>query len=194
MGTRPLLWQRCGSARPSGRLPRRVWAQEPAGSVLGGGEAQPVVAPSVLRERQGQGGLEGGLFVDAVVLEDRGGAGRDAVVSRGHPCPVTSDRPASSQPSRSWVPGTSWQPGGGWSGCPEVHTASCLEDTAPSDGGLDRLCTMDASNESCPFPPDSRTGGEASTPVFLPSGPSVGGAEAGPYEAGCLEAGRGREE
>lgn len=35
--------------------------------------------PSVLRQRQGQGGLEGGFLIDAVVLEDRkwgGGAGR----------------------------------------------------------------------------------------------------------------------
>lgn len=28
-------------------------------------------APSVLRERQGQGSLEGGFLIDAVVLEDR---------------------------------------------------------------------------------------------------------------------------
>lgn len=30
-------------------------------------------APSVLGERQGQGGLEGGFLIDAVVLEDRKG-------------------------------------------------------------------------------------------------------------------------
>lgn len=112
VGTWPLLWQQCGSARPSRRLPRRVWAQELAGSVLGGGKAQPVVAPSVLGERQGQGGLEGSLLVDAIVLED----GAELGGTRGHSGPplpghlrqtgVQSPRPAAVQPHShgSWAP------------------------------------------------------------------------------------------
>ena len=46
------------------------------------------------------------------------------------------------------------------------------------------------------FPPRFKDGrvGETSTPIFLPSGPGAGRAEAGAYKAGCLQAGRGREE
>lgn len=51
-------------------------------------------APSVLGERQGQGGLEGGFLIDAVVLEDRG--------AHGH-----------------GVPGALWRLLCGDSGCPE---------------------------------------------------------------------------
>ena len=115
VGTWPLLWQQCGSARPSRRLPRRVWAQELAGSVLGGGKAQPVVAPSVLGERQGQGGLEGGLLVDAVVLEDGAELGGTPWSLRATPArsPQTDlsavPPPCRCSASRSWVLGTLWQ-------------------------------------------------------------------------------------
>lgn len=79
------------------------------------------------------------------------------MVTQGHPCPVTSDRLECSPPALPLFSLTVTGPGHlmatsrGWSGCPE--------DTAPSDGGLDRLCAVDARNESCPFPPDSRTAG-----------------------------------
>lgn len=123
----------------------------------------------------------------------RGGAGRGAVASQGHPRspPQQTGVQPPALPLFSLTvmgPGHLVATSGGWSGCPE--------DTAPSDGGLDRLCAVAARNKSCPSPPRFKDGGvgEASTPVFLPSGPGAGGAEAGAYKAGCLQAGRGREE
>lgn len=165
-----------------------------------------MVALSVLGERQGQGGLEGSLLVNAVVLEDGaelGGApwplratparhpSRPLATPADHSPPQqTGVQPPALPPFSLTVmgPGHLVATSGGWSGCPE--------DTAPSDGGLDRLCAVAARNKSCPSPPRFQDGGvgEASTPVFLPSGPGAGGAEAGAYKAGCLQAGRGREE
>ena len=79
-----------------------------------------MAAPSVLGERQGQGGLEGGLLVDAVVLEDRerswaGGAGASqgdppALVQSPHTdrlCRVWSPRPPLA-PHGPGVPGAVW--------------------------------------------------------------------------------------